>query len=67
MYCKTCKRDTIHYQDVNGCVRCVNCGTVNKTTKKKGKSEVVFETADQFIDELNPNSNEVEEDENQDD
>ena len=47
MYCKSCKRETAHYTDKKGNVRCCYCGTISVKAKKK----LVFEPSEDFFKE----------------
>lgn len=47
--CKECGKQTKHYLSKTGDYKCLICGTVNKSIKKK---EVVFESDDDLFEEI---------------
>lgn len=47
--CKECEKQTKHYLSKTGDYKCLICGTVNKSIKKK---EVVFESDDDLFEEI---------------
>ena len=52
--CSRCGRETPHYVNIKGEVRCAICQTVAKKVTVSTPKEVVFEVVDEFDKLLNP-------------
>lgn len=56
--CSVCGRETPHYVNAKGEVKCAICQTTAKTVKVKIPKEVVFEMDEDLDNALNPTPNE---------
>lgn len=52
--CSVCGRETPHYVNAKGEVKCAICQTTAKTVKVKTPKEVVFEMDEELDNSLNP-------------
>ena len=59
--CSTCGRETPHYVNAKGEVRCAICQTVAKKVEVKVPKTIEFEMDDELDKALNPAPEEVEE------
>ena len=57
--CSTCGRETPHYVNIKGEVRCAICQTVTKVINVKTPKEVEFEMDSDLDEALNPKAKEI--------